>query len=175
MPSLYRFAARLLAALIGFTGAAFGADDPFGKEATQLTEAQLVAHASTVFARVDQDRDGWLDAEEFAAERMISAQLARLSRRVPIDGDETVHLIVPKEVPSSMERGERLTLTNIARNEHAARSAGAPGLDEAAFASILIEEFLNADRDFDGILQAEELMVFARLMAGDLAVSFTAS
>ncbi|MEO1657845.1 MAG: hypothetical protein AAFR65_08995 [Pseudomonadota bacterium] len=175
MPALYRFAARLLAGLIGFTGAAFGADDPFGDEATVLTEAQLIAHAASVFARVDQDRDGWLDQEEFAAERIISAQLARLSRRVPIDAEETVHLVVPREVPSSMERGERLTLTNIARNEHAARAGGAPGLDQAAFAEIMVEEFLTADRDFDGVLQADELRLFARLMAGDISAVYTAS
>lgn len=175
MPTLYRFAARLLAGLIGFTGAAFGADDPFGAEATSLTEEQLIAHATVVFARVDRDQDGWLDADEFAAERIVSAQLARLNRRIPIDADATVHLIVPSEVPSSMELGERHTLTNIALNEHAARTAGAPGLDVAMFAEILLEEFLNADRDFDGVLEADELHIFARLMAGDISAVYVAS
>ncbi|MEO1043385.1 MAG: hypothetical protein AAFX52_13975 [Pseudomonadota bacterium] len=175
MPSLYRFAARMLAGMIGFTGAAFGADDPFGAEATVLTEQQLVAHAETVFDRVDQDQDGWLDAEEFTAERLVSAQLARLSRRVPIDADETVHIVVPREVPSSLELGERQTLTNIARHEHAARAVDTPGLNRAAFADLFIEEFLAADHDFDGVLKADELSHFARLMAGDLSAVYTGS
>ncbi|MEM7741503.1 MAG: hypothetical protein AAF225_11970 [Pseudomonadota bacterium] len=175
MSSLYRIAARLLAGLIGFTGAAFGADDPFGAEATVLTEHQLIIHAATVFERVDQDRDGWLDAEEFTAERLISAQLARLSRRVPIDAEETVHLLVPNEVPNSLELGERQSLASIARHEHAARSVDAPGLSQKAFADLFIEEFLQADHNFNGVLEADELVVFARLMAGDLSAVYTGS
>ncbi|MEM9838028.1 MAG: hypothetical protein AAF830_02630 [Pseudomonadota bacterium] len=138
-----------------------------------LTEAMIDAARS--FARVDSNRDGVIDADEYASQRVVSAQLARFRRAVEIDGQTLISLPLPEDVANRMGDSEKTALGAVARRDFHVRAFGKEGLDAALWQETQLETFYTADLDGDGVLREAELVRYLRAAAGELNAALPAS
>lgn len=148
-----------------------GQGDPFGEPARELPLTEAMIDAARTFEKVDVDRNGLVDQDEYAAQRVVRAQLARFNGRVAIDGRGVTHVAVPESVAGPLSPGEQAALDAVTRREFHLRNPDGGGLDRAAWQEARLEPFTLADEDGDGVLKGSELAVYARLVAGDLSAS----
>ncbi|MEE4211165.1 MAG: hypothetical protein V2I43_18095 [Parvularcula sp.] len=143
--------------------------EAFGAEAGALPLGEALVDAARAFSKVDMNQDGLVDEDEFAAQRVVYAQLARFNRVVPVDGHDVVSIAVPEAVPQSMSHPERAALDAIARRDYHMRVLAEPGLTQQTWSEWRLETFRSADRNRDGILAGRELDTYAMLVAGELS------
>jgi len=173
---------RIKIALSALTAAAVSvaapalAEDRFeaGDAATidQLPVTEAMIDAARSFTKVDMNKDGKIDADEYTSRRVVVAQLARFSRSVAIDGQEDLTLVLPEDVPVKLGQSERAALEAISRRDFKVRAFGAEGLDAAQWQESRLELFFEADRDGDGVLRDDELATYLKAMAGELTATF---
>jgi hypothetical protein len=176
MRSINKPAAALAATAAITMGTAVSSNplsEAFGAEAGALPLGEVLVDAARAFSKVDMNQDGLVDEDEFAAQRVVYAQLARFNRVVPIDGHDVVSIAVPEDVPQSMSTPERAALDAVARRDYHMRVLAEPGLTEQAFSEWRLETFRSADRDRDGVLHEKELDTYARLVAGELSAGIS--
>lgn len=144
------------------TGAGFDNRAAYGAAVETLSQPQASAHAAAMFARADLDRSGALDADEYAALAIVTAELARLNGFIALeigDGQEVVSL--PIEAPMALAGAERARVGAVARAEFYA-SAGDDGLmDLDEYTGEQAARFKAADRNRNGALAKTELVSFA--------------
>ncbi|WP_189576328.1 hypothetical protein [Parvularcula lutaonensis] len=146
-----------------------GVVNPFGGavDAVPMTDAML--DAARAFEKVDVNRDGIIDEDEYAARRVVYAQLARFNRQIPIDGQSLIRIPVPEDIPNSMGAAERAALDAVARRDYHLRVMAKDGLDQSAWQDARLETFSLADGNGDGELRDGELTVYAKFLSGELA------
>lgn len=158
------FAAPSIALISVGLAAGAGFDDraAYGAAIETLSQPEASAHAAATFARADVDRSGALDANEYAALAIVTAELARLNGFIALeigDGQEVVPL--PIEAPMALAGVERTRVDAVARTEFYA-VAGDDGLmDLTEYAGEQAERFKAADGNRNGALARTELVSFA--------------
>lgn len=138
-----------------------------------VTEAMIDAARS--FRRVDINRDGIVDADEYASQRVVTAQLARFSRSVSIEGQHVMTMALPEDVPGRLGDSEKAALDTVARRDFKVRAFGSKGLDAAGWQDARLELFSNADANGDDVLEGAELENYLRALAGQLTASLPIS
>lgn len=138
-----------------------------------LTEAMIDAARS--FARVDANRDGLIDADEYASQKVVAAQLARFRRAVEIDGQTLLSLPLPDDVADRLGDSEKTAISAVARRDFHVRAFGKDGLDPALWQETRLESFYDADLDGDGVLREAELARYLRAAAGELNAALPSS
>lgn len=168
-PVLMKSAAAVAAAA-GLAFAAVEADDlagPYdGASLRTLSEAELADHAGRVFSRADIDGNGALDADEYTALTVVTAELARLNGFVVVEkGEEAGVIELPTAQPASLPRSEHIRIAAVAQNTFYVFAGDDGRMSADEFAASQGALFQAADLNRNGKLARKELSVFAQRQA----------
>ncbi len=130
-----------------------------------LTAEHIAADAALTFNKIDVDRSGTLDAQEYAAQAIVFAKIAREQRLVTIDASPAVQIAVPQDVESILSARDRLRIDAIARAEFHHFAGDDGQLSPVEWEQARSALFHQADRNADGRLKAEEVAYFATHIA----------
>ena len=139
--------------------------DAFGQPAEALYVDDVWVDAERVFEKVDVNRDGLIDVDEYAAQAVVYAGLARLNGLVAVDGRETVHVGLPYDTRGELGIAERTAIDAVARNDYYALTTERGAMTPRNWITLQIERFAEADRNEDGQLTGQELTRFAMKVA----------
>ena len=139
--------------------------DAFGAPADALFVDDVWVDAERVFEKVDVNRDGVIDVDEFAAQAVVYAGLARFNGLVAVDGRQTVHVGLPHDGRSELGVAERTAIDAVARGDYYALTAERGPLTPRNWVTLQIERFADADRNEDGQLTGRELTRYAMQVA----------
>ena len=137
----------------------------FGAPAAALYVDDVWVDAERVFDKVDVNRDGVIDVDEYAAQAVVYAGLARFNGLVAVDGRKTVHVGLPQATEAELALGERTAIDAVARNDYYAITAERGPLTPRNWVTLRIEGFAEADRNEDGQLTGPELTRYAMRVA----------
>ena len=169
MKSATVFAAIAGAALLGAVGVADTAPrapvaPAFGELAETLAIDDVWVDAERVFAKVDVDRNGEIDVDEYAAQAVVFAGLVRFNGVVAVDGRQTLHIGLPTTAEASLGAAERTAIDAVARADYYAVTADGP-ITSRRWVELRMAAFDAADRNEDGVLTGRELSRFAMALA----------
>lgn len=159
------FAAPALAlAAVGVSAAFASADSgaAYGSTLTRLSAEAARANAEETFARADLDKSGALDAREYAALALVTAELSRLNGYVAYDmqgGVQTVAL--PVKSPEALTGGERARVLAVAYSNFYAAAGDDGQMSRDEFSGETSKRFKEADRNRNGVLARSELVTYA--------------
>ena len=139
--------------------------DAFGTPAEALFVDDVWVDAERVFEKVDVNRDGVIDVDEYAAQAVVYAGLARLNGLVAVDGRDTVHVGLPHDGREELGLAERTAIDAVARNDYYAVTAERGAMTPRTWVTLQIERFAEADRNEDGQLTGRELTRYAMQVA----------
>lgn len=118
--------------------------------------------AANAFESADADRSGALSADEYAAMRLVTAELAHLNGFVPIvSGDSAEKIALPIEAPAAISSAERARIFALAYQEFYAAAGPDAKLSRREYLGRAAQIFARFDRDRDGVLARYELTRFA--------------
>ncbi len=156
-------------AISGFAAAGsaknFSQLEAFGPVQAKLELADLQQDAAELFNNVDSDQSGHISVDEYAAQTVVRASLARFTGAVVIDGKETFHLTVPAEAMKQLSHVEQTAIDAIARNEFYQLSGSDARIDRGEWMQLTAQGFADADFNNDGRLLGQELHYFAMRIA----------
>ncbi len=156
-------------AISGFAAAGsaknFSQLEAFGPAQARLELEDLQQDASTLFDTVDIDQSGSISVDEYAAQTVVRASLARFTGAVVIDGIETFHVPVPPEAMTQLSHVEQTAIDAIARNEFYRLSGHDGQINLAEWLELSESGFSDADFNVDGQLSGRELHYFALRIA----------
>ncbi|MEM8772761.1 MAG: hypothetical protein AAGD92_14035 [Pseudomonadota bacterium] len=166
-------AMKSVAALAAAAGLAYTAaeDAPLGSPYDEsalkvLTEAQIADHASLVFARADFDQDGKMNADEFAALSIVTAELALLNGFIVIENaDDPGTVALGETTPQALSPAEHVRIEAVARNVFYHHAGEDGELSEDEFIASERAKFAAADLNNNGALRRGELRIFAQRQA----------
>ena len=178
-------AAGLVVASLGATGlagATFAASSAFAHGAgadattdasadkgtlTRLEAAQYAEHASALFTQADINQDGLIDAREYRALAIVTAELSRLSRSVTLlVGGEARGVAISYDGPASLSRAERARIDAVSARAFFLAAGADNAISADEFVAFEMERFASADRNGNGVLQRKELTQLAAGNAG---------
>lgn len=139
--------------------------DAFGSPASALYVDDVWVDAERVFDKVDVNRDGVIDVDEYAAQAVVYAGLARFNGLVAVDGRQTVHVGLPAADRTELGMAERTAIDAVARNDYYALVAERGAITPRNWVTLQIERFADADRNEDGQLTGRELTAYAMQVA----------
>ena len=139
--------------------------DAFGSPAEALYVDDVWVDAERVFDKVDVNRDGVIDVDEYAAQAVVYAGLARLNGLIAVDGRQTVHVGLPHGDRNDLGTAERTAIDAVARNDFYALTAERGPITPRNWVTLQIERFADADRNEDGQLTGRELTAYAMQVA----------
>jgi hypothetical protein len=143
-------------------------ENPFGAPIEVLPETEVMVDAARAFDKIDMNRDGVIDEDEYAAQRVVYAQLARFNRQIAIDGTVTVRVPVPDDIGEQLTSPEKVALDAVARRDYRMRMGDQPGFDRASWEENRLEVFYLSDQNGDGELRGKELHEYAAHYAGQM-------
>lgn len=133
----------------------------YGGLAARLSVAELRAHADAIFDCADLDKSGALDASEYAALALVTAELSRLNGFVALHvGAESRVVPLPRQ-QFEVTRAERVRIEAVARRAFYSAAGDDSALERFEFAGMLAERFAALDANRDGSLARRELSAFA--------------
>ena len=144
--------------------AGVGFDDRAGytDAVKSLTADEAAAHANAIFARADIDGSGKLDANEYAALAIVTAELSRLNGFYALDiGDGREFVPLPVSAPGALSQAEHARVDAVARAEFYAAAGEDSLMDRQEYVGEQAARFLDADRNGNGMLAKAELTSFA--------------
>ena len=164
-----RYVAIASVAALGLFGAASIADtaplvpsEPaFGNLAEQLVLDDVWVDAERVFGKVDVDRDGLIDVDEYAAQAVVYAGLVRFNGVAVVDGRELIHVGLPTGTEPALPPAERAAIDAVARADFYALADADGAITPRRWVELRLEAFEDADRNDDGQLTGRELERFA--------------
>jgi hypothetical protein len=139
--------------------------DVFGTPAATVSKQDFLIDASRSFAKVDVDNSGTIDLEEFAAQAVVYAELARLNRLVTVDGAHEMRIDVPDNVRDTLGYAERTAIDAVARRSFYLHSPDGAPLTPTQWTVARTELFSAANRNNDDTLTGRELKTLARIIA----------
>lgn len=146
-------------AVMGAAFAANGAFEPaYGGPLAKFEMADVPAWAEEDFTRTDSDANGALDAREFGALAIVTAELAHLNGFVYVDAHT---IALPIDSPAAISQSERARIAAVAAREFYLAAGDNDAVSRAEFVAHKLEKFRHADRNRNGILSTTELKVFA--------------
>ena len=137
---------------------------PYGDLAESLALDDVWVDAERVFAKVDVDRSGEIDVDEYAAQAVVYAGLVRFNGVVAIDGRELIHVGLPTEASATMGTAERAAIDAVARDDYY-RIAAEGAITPTRWIAMRMAAFDAADRNGDGQLTGRELQRYAMGLA----------
>lgn len=140
-------------------------NDAFGSHAASVSTDDILVNADRAFVRADMDENGTLNIDEFAAQAVIDAQLARFNGLVAIDTAETVHINLPMNSPQPLTSGERARIDTVARSQFHVFTTEGEEMNADEYARFQMARFAVADGNQDQKLSGDELVMFAMDMA----------
>ena len=164
---------KSMAALAAIAGFAFtsveGADMRTAYEdqsLSRLTRSQIQTHAMHVFMRADRNNDQSLNADEYTALSVVTAELAQLNGFIVIEaGGELATAALPSQTHAALSQSEQIRIEAVARRGFYL-FAGDDGLMKVAeFSNAQTSMFDNADFNNNGVLAKRELMTFVQHQA----------
>jgi hypothetical protein len=133
--------------------------------AASLSVAELRQHADAIFDCADLDKSGALEAEEYSALALVTAELSRLNGFVALHvGAESRTVQLPRGLPE-FSRAERVRVEAVARKAFYASAGADSAIERSEFASALAARFTASDANRDGGLKRRELISFAAKIA----------
>lgn len=161
-PSVALACVGLNAALASNLSELFNDRAAYAGAVERLSADEASAHANAMFSRADLNRSGALDADEYAALAIVTAELSRLNGFFALDiGDGREFVQLPEGAPTALSFGERARIEAVARTEFYA-IAGEDGLlDRHEYTGEQMERFEQADRNNNKVLVKAELTSFA--------------
>jgi len=142
--------------------AGVGLDSDLQGNATTLEKAEASIHAASVFSRADINRDNMLDADEYAALSIVTAELSYLNGYIAFEGVQSEKTVaLPVAAPGVLTRAERTRIEAIARNEFYSHAGEDAALSADEYVQLSNERFEDADRNNNGTLAQSELLNFA--------------
>lgn len=134
----------------------------YGGETMLLGAGAAQIDAAIAFEAADADRSGALSADEFAAMRLVTAELAHLNGFVTVastDSAETIALPIKQQ--SAISTAERTRIFALAHQEFYAAAGPDGKLSRREYLARAAAMFAHFDRDKDGVLARYELTRFA--------------
>lgn len=139
-------------------------NEAFGETASTVSTSDIENDAAALFAKVDIDGSGTLDADEFAGQAVVIAELARFNRTVTVEGETDMQIRLPEATPERVSLTERSSIDAVARRAfHQFAEDGE--MDAAAFTAYRLSVMAKADTNRDGELKRHELDLFASAQA----------
>lgn len=132
----------------------------FGTPATAIAVEDVRKDALSLFDKVDVDRSGDIDVEEFASHVVILAELARFNGTVSVDGTVSQQILLPSGLEPRMAITDRAAIDAVSRRtffNHAPQGS----MGREAYAAYRLSVMADADRNNDGVLNGAELTQFA--------------
>ena len=117
--------------------------------------------AERVFYKVDVNADGVIDVDEYAAQAVVYASLARFNGLVAVDGRETVHVALPNGTQRELGLAEQTAIDAVARRDYYEMTAETGPLTARDWVALRLGAFSAADRNEDGQLTGRELRTYA--------------
>jgi hypothetical protein len=144
------------------SGDGFRSDAAYGATLARLSADAACANGAETFLRADLDKSGALDANEYAALAVVTAELSRLNGFVGFETEGGVQTVaLPVRAPEALVGGERARVEAVARAGFYA-AAGADGLMSLEeYAGERVKRFAEADRNRNGVLAKDELVSYA--------------
>ena len=148
------------AAVIGaaFAATTDGNELAYEQSRSSLDAADAAIWAGKEFERADVNADGMVDAAEFGALAIVTAELAHLNGFVNVD-EQTVDL--PIEAPAAIASSQRARVSAIASRDFYMAAGNDNMVSRTEFINQRLERFLAADINRNGELSKRELTIFA--------------
>ena len=137
----------------------------FGEMAETLVLDDVWVDAERVFGKVDVDRNGLIDVDEYAAQAVVYAGLVRFNGMAVIDGRELIHIGLPASAEAKLGPAERAAIDAVARADYYTLVGEAEAITPRAWVALRLAAFEEADRNGDGRLSGRELHRFAMDLA----------
>ncbi|MCA8889226.1 MAG: hypothetical protein KDA46_10380 [Parvularculaceae bacterium] len=148
------------------SGSGYEPQSAYGPAVNVLEAEAAARHASAVFDRADLNADGELDAREYEALSIVTAELARLNGFVSVDFDGVAAPVaLPITAPKAMTSAERIRVEAIASREFHLVADGDDAITHDEYVSAQLELFAAADQNRNGVLSARELQSYAAWQA----------
>ena len=129
----------------------------------KLTRSDVEGHANRVFARADRDGDFVLDADEFTALSIVTAELAHLNGFIVIETGGQLSTASASGVSSSaLSATEQARIEAVARGRFYVFSNDDGMMDQSEFLRAQSAVFDAVDYNKNGILAKRELNAFAQ-------------
>ena len=133
---------------------------PYGDLTETLALDDVWVDAERVFGKVDVDRNGEIDVDEYAAQAVVYAGLVRFNGVVAVDGRELIHVGLPVKA-AAMNEGERASIDAVARADYYALTEADGPITPRRWVEMRMATFADADRNGDGQLTGRELHRYA--------------
>jgi hypothetical protein len=133
--------------------------------ATALRVDDVWLDAERTFAKVDVDMSGLVEIDEYAAQAVVYATLARFEGAVPVDGVEAMRVDLPGPRGEGIGAAEQAAIDAIARGDFYAVAPDGQGLSLGDWVALRLQTFGEADHDEDGVLTGRELRSYASAIA----------
>ena len=164
------FIVKTAAAIAAVAGLAVSTDidenDAYaGTNISVLPATAITDHAATLFARADADADGVLNADEFTALSIVTAELARLNGFIVVETPEEPATIFVGPAARSMTQAEYARVAAVARNKFYVFSNGDGAMSIDEFANLQKADFEAADLNNNNRLGKRELALYGQRQA----------
>ncbi|MEQ1929843.1 MAG: hypothetical protein ABL957_04820 [Parvularculaceae bacterium] len=138
------------------------ADRAYGASVGEFSVEEARAHADATFARADLDRSQSLEADEYVALEIVTAELSRLNGFIALAPDSRGDVVaLPIRKLAALTGGERARVEAVARGEFYAAAGSDALLSLGEYAGERSARFSAADRNGNGRLAHGELSSFA--------------
>ncbi len=129
----------------------------------KLTRADIEGHAARVFARADRDGDFVLNADEYTALTIVTAELAHLNGFIVIETGGQLSTASASGVSSAaLSSAEQARIEAVARGRFYVFSNSDGVMDQNEFMRAQAAVFDAVDFNKNGVLAKRELNAFAQ-------------
>ncbi|RFB05162.1 hypothetical protein [Parvularcula marina] len=126
---------------------------------------QFEADAQKSFYRIDINDDDKIDIEEFAAQTLVHAELARFNGYVTLETDEITYIPLSNRPQYELSLSERTRITTLARREFYEYAGDDGEMSFYEWTSYKLADVRQHDRDRDSRIEGDELTDYARQVA----------
>ncbi|MEZ5922465.1 MAG: hypothetical protein R3C60_14100 [Parvularculaceae bacterium] len=138
----------------------------YGATITQLDASMVAEDAALRFERADFDNSGALDADEYATQALVTAELARVNHFAPMRiGMSVGKVALPASVPANVDAKEREAILRSASIVFQTIASDDRKISRQEFVGAALEQMLASDMDRNGALTGSELSTFAMRQA----------
>lgn len=139
--------------------------DLLRQDRSSVAIEDIAVDAFRSFHEIDINDDGMIDVDEYAAQAIVYAELARFNRYVTIETEETTIIPLPRNTPDSVTLAERTRIETISRREYYVYAGDDGEMSPRDWIASRQAEADHYDTNEDGIVEAGELQRLAMSVA----------